>query len=116
LPKRAGSDDNANPAQIKGDIDRGRTGDKRPGFDPALAPVTTDAEAGGQPLTSEQVKTARQTQLEGETHEENTVSYNDAMREFDRTPPSDGWFVWKVAAAVVILIVVIAAVFVLSSF
>ncbi len=35
-----------NPAQVKGDINGGRTGDKRPGFDPAMARVSTDAEAG----------------------------------------------------------------------
>lgn len=42
-PRRAG----ANPAQLKGDIDSGRTGDKIGGFDPAAAPLGTDAEAGG---------------------------------------------------------------------
>ena len=39
-----------NPAQIRGDIQRGLTGDKRPGFDPAMAPLETDSEAGGVPL------------------------------------------------------------------
>lgn len=56
---------NSNPAQIRGDIQAGLTGDKRPGFDPALAPLETDAEAAGTPLSSEQVETARRTQREG---------------------------------------------------
>jgi hypothetical protein len=37
----------ANPAQLRGDIDEGKTGDKVPGFDPAAAPLGTDDEAGG---------------------------------------------------------------------
>ncbi|ESY66342.1 hypothetical protein X743_28380 [Mesorhizobium sp. LNHC252B00] len=35
------------PAQARGDIDAGREGDKTPGFDPATAPVETDAESAG---------------------------------------------------------------------
>jgi hypothetical protein len=37
----------ATTAQLKGDIDRGRTGDKVGGFDPGAAPLGTDEEAGG---------------------------------------------------------------------
>jgi hypothetical protein len=37
----------ATTAQLKNAIDSGRTGDKTPGFDPAAAPLGTDAEAGG---------------------------------------------------------------------
>lgn len=37
----------ANPAQIRGDIDAGRTGDKTPGLDPAAAPLGTDEESAG---------------------------------------------------------------------
>src|SRR5437763_5930776 len=37
----------ATAAQLKDAIDSGRTGDKTPGFDPAAAPLGTDAEAGG---------------------------------------------------------------------
>jgi hypothetical protein len=39
-----------NPAEVRGDIQRGVTGDKRAGFDPAVAPLETDAEAAGTPL------------------------------------------------------------------
>lgn len=34
-------------ARIRGSIQKGETGDKAPGFDPAAAPMETDAEAGG---------------------------------------------------------------------
>jgi hypothetical protein len=39
----------ATVAQIKHDIDTGRTGDKAGGFDPAASPLGTDEEAGGAP-------------------------------------------------------------------
>ena len=39
----------ATAAQIKDDIDSGRTGDKVAGFDPAASPLGTDEEAGGTP-------------------------------------------------------------------
>jgi hypothetical protein len=44
--------DNSGPATAtrrKAAIDRGLTGDKVPGFDPAAAPLGTDAEAAGAP-------------------------------------------------------------------
>ena len=48
-----------NTAQLKGDIDSGRTGDKVGGFDPGAAPLGTDAEAGGTPPTAQEVAMAR---------------------------------------------------------
>ncbi|HEX2560721.1 hypothetical protein [Phenylobacterium sp.] len=48
-----------NVAQLKDDIDSGRTGDKVGGFDPGAAPLGTDEEAGGASLTSEEVALAR---------------------------------------------------------
>ena len=46
-------------AQLKGDINSGRTGDKNEVFDPGLSPLGTDEEAGGSPLRPEQVDLAR---------------------------------------------------------
>lgn len=57
--------DGLNPAQVRRDIQAGLTGDKRPGFDPALVPLETDAEAAGTPLDVTMIETARRTQLEG---------------------------------------------------
>ena len=40
--------------RLRKEIDRGPTGDKAPGVDPAAAPLGTDAEAGGHPPTEEE--------------------------------------------------------------
>ena len=37
-------------SRLRTDIDRGRTGDKSPGLDPAVAPLGTDEEAAGTPV------------------------------------------------------------------
>lgn len=74
--------DTNNAAQIRGDIQRGVTGDKRPGFDPAAAPLETDSEAGGAPLSAEQTEMAlRQKRRDAAPGPE---SYGNAMR---RQPP-----------------------------
>ncbi|MBJ6125315.1 hypothetical protein [Microvirga splendida] len=54
-PMNAGS----TTAQLKGDIDSGRTGDKNEVFDPGLSPLGTDDEAGGNPMKPEQIDIAR---------------------------------------------------------
>jgi hypothetical protein len=46
-------------AQLKGDINSGRTGDKNEVFDPGLSPLGTDDEAAGTSPSSEQVDLAR---------------------------------------------------------
>jgi hypothetical protein len=48
-----------NAAQLRGDIDKGRTGDKAAGVDPAAAPMETDAEAGGAPPSAQEIEQAR---------------------------------------------------------
>jgi len=45
--------------QLRADIDRGRTGDKIAGPDPAAAPLGADEEAAGTPLRPEAVAAAR---------------------------------------------------------
>lgn len=47
-------------AQLRDDIDSGRTGDKIGFPDPAASPLGTDAEAGGNSATPEELKIARQ--------------------------------------------------------
>ncbi|MEZ0172342.1 hypothetical protein [Microvirga sp. TS319] len=54
-PRNAGS----TSAQLKGDIDSGRTGDKNDAFDPGLSPLGTDDEAAGTPPSPDQVDLAR---------------------------------------------------------
>jgi hypothetical protein len=46
-------------AQLRHDIDRGATGDKTPGVDPAAAPLGTDEEAGGAAPTPAEIAHAR---------------------------------------------------------
>lgn len=43
-----------NPAELRGAINRGETGDKRAMGDPAAAPLGTDEEAGGTPPSPQQ--------------------------------------------------------------
>jgi hypothetical protein len=49
----------ATTAQLRDDIDRGRTGSKICVADPAAAPLGTDEEAAGTPPTGEAVQQAR---------------------------------------------------------
>jgi hypothetical protein len=102
--------DDSNAAQVRGDIQRGRTGDKRSGFDPALAPMETDAEAGGTPLTPDQVEIARNTQLRG-VRDRSGPEYSTAMGYLPGLPsPPRAKPYWLVAAAAGAVLVSIAVV------
>ena len=52
-------DERPTSAQLKGDIESGRTGDKNPVRDPALAPLGTDDEAAGTPPSPARTALAR---------------------------------------------------------
>jgi hypothetical protein len=52
-------DERPTSAQLKADIESGRTGDKNPVRDPALAPLGTDDEAAGLPPTPARTMLAR---------------------------------------------------------
>jgi hypothetical protein len=52
--------DAPNAAMLRDDIDSGETGDKIGFPDPSAAPLGTDAEAGGNAATREEMKTARE--------------------------------------------------------
>lgn len=64
--KKSSASNPPNPAQTRDDIQAGLAGYKRPGFDPALVPLETDAKAAGTPMSAEQIGSARQTQRQGE--------------------------------------------------
>ncbi|WP_323717948.1 hypothetical protein [Paracoccus aminovorans] len=49
----------ANPLSLRDDIDAGRTGDKVGFPDPAAAPLGTDDEAAGTPISPEQLHLAQ---------------------------------------------------------
>ncbi|MFN7024245.1 MAG: hypothetical protein ACK4QP_06930 [Pseudorhizobium sp.] len=78
MPSRS-HDATPNPAQIRGDIQRGLTGDKRPGFDPATVPLETDAEAGGSPFTEEDIRAARETHRQ-QGSQQTSRNFDVAMR------------------------------------
>jgi hypothetical protein len=46
--------------QLRNEIDSGRTGEKTPGPDPAMAPLGTDDEAAGRPPSSASLELTRQ--------------------------------------------------------
>jgi hypothetical protein len=49
--------------RLRADIDAGRTGDKIPHSDPAAAPLGTDEEAAGTPISSAAVTMARRAEI-----------------------------------------------------
>lgn len=102
-----------NAAQIKGDINAGRTKDKRPGFDPAMAPVSTDAEAGGSPMSEAQVREARISEL-SEQHHGKDISYGDAMRPVEGQADRGHYGFVVVAGVVAVAAMIIAVVALLS--
>ena len=73
-----------NVSRLRADIDRGRTGDKTPGHDPAAAPLGTDDEAAGTPMPNdlaERVR-AREVRSDGEqlARQNATPSYEETLR------------------------------------
>lgn len=94
-------------AQIRGDIQKGLSGDKQTGFDPAAAPLETDAEAAGTPLSQEEIRISRDTQARNGNRFTSRGS-GTAMRPFSPAslPASRTWG-WAA-------LVTIAAVFALA--
>jgi hypothetical protein len=91
-------------SQVRGQIQAGETGDIRPGFDPAAAPMETDAEAGGQAITAEQARIAIQDNLH--LKPDIQENYAGAMRE-----PETGYRVPKISKfnpVAIVLVVMIA--------
>ncbi|ESY17727.1 hypothetical protein X750_24560 [Mesorhizobium sp. LNJC394B00] len=96
-----------NPAEDRGDIQSGVTEDKTPGFDPAAAPMETDAEAADTCAVPVPAAT-------GTPAFANQASFANAMRRPDdeRAPaPSKNGPV----LAIVALVVVAAVVFVVAA-
>lgn len=98
----------SNAAQVRGDIQRGLTGDKRHGFDPAIAPMETDAEAAGTPMTQEQTELARSGQIQGKP-DKTASEYSNAMRPPDadfRAPARHSMMSVIIAGCVVMIVVI----------
>lgn len=71
-----------NGSNIRGDIQQGISGDKKPGSDPATAPLETDSEAAGEPLGPDHVRIARQDQFHPDGRDWQG-SHAEAMRPFE---------------------------------
>jgi|SRR5690606_10094276 len=94
-------------AEVRGNIQKGYTGDKIPGFDPAAAPLETDAEAAG---TSEPLpgKEALNRGPSIGNADANASSHGNAMRPFDGERQARGSRTWLLIAALIIVLIVIA--------
>jgi hypothetical protein len=75
-------------AQLKGDIDAGRTGDKVAAPDPAMAPLGTDDEAAGTPPQPEAIALARRL---------------ESARPHEDDPPPGLGHAWILIAFIVVL-------------
>jgi hypothetical protein len=105
-----------NPAQVRGDIQAGLTGDKRPGFDPAMAPLETDAEAGGVSLSPAEIERARREQRAGRPIDTSGDSGTAMRPVFAGNRPQQGpfWlYFFGIALAATVGIGVLVAVYAL---
>lgn len=91
-------------AQLRGDIQSGDTADKRPGFDPALAPLETDSEAGGAGLDGQMADLGRAGQQSGAVRRPDP-SFASAMRPPERqTRRHAPRWVWPAAVAAAVTV------------
>ena len=93
------SADRDNVAQLKGDIDSGRTGDKIAFPDPGLSPLGTDDEAAGRPASAERVALARRQE-----------ALIGALAKKDDPSPQRGRYIPVLIMAVVVVIIAATAV------
>ncbi|MBZ9702749.1 MULTISPECIES: hypothetical protein [unclassified Mesorhizobium] len=101
---------NSTPAAARGEVQAGATRDKTPGFDPAVAPFETDAEAADtqNPVTEAGPQRSLRPKFE------NDASFANAMRPVENEPelqPRSNWPLMMIAAVVLIA----AAVFLAAS-
>ncbi|MGQ4272932.1 hypothetical protein [Terrihabitans sp. B22-R8] len=87
----------SHPEQLRADIDKGRTGDKIAGSDPAASPLGTDEEAAGTPPPSDAVSDSRANEIKGL-----------AQRPPEALPNSGLMHYWPwIAIGIVVLIAII---------
>ena len=79
-------------AELKSDIDRGRTGDKVAAEDPATVPLGTDDEAAGVTISPEMIQEVRARELEAGAQ---VRSSNHSTSDSERT----GAIAWLLIAA-----------------
>lgn len=104
-------DASPNSAQLRDDINSGRTGDKVAGFDPAAAPLGTDDEAGGTPPSAEQIAHAREVETRHAADGRKANASEPAMTPDGVVSRFPGGLIWTIGllALLVLAIVVVAA-------
>ncbi len=85
----------ATPAQLRHDIDSGRTGDKVPFPDPAAAPLGTDEEAAGTPVSGRAAAAARRAE---------TARRDEPPRPNSSTRSGRAWMVITLIVAAAVLV------------
>ena len=90
----------SNTDQLRHDIDRGRTGDKVPWPDPALAPLGTDDEAAGTPPSPRDVDRARHAERRGPEHP---------------SPDAGLGYAWVLVAFILVLLAGVIAWFIMTA-
>jgi hypothetical protein len=89
-------------AQLKDDINSGRTGDKIRAFDPAAAPLGTDEEAAGTPTPASAIEAERRMHAErNATRRLEPGSYAGNERRPLKSPQSY-WLAAAIAATLII--------------
>ncbi|HEY8573842.1 hypothetical protein [Phenylobacterium sp.] len=99
-------------AQLRDDIQSGRTGDKVAGFDPAAAPLGVDDEAGGVSPTPEQIALAREQETAGRPNSATTNAATPELQPNARAGGSRGMamgLILGVAAAAVLALILFTA-------
>lgn len=108
-------------AGLGDDLDRGRGRDKNPYPDPSAAPLGTDDEAAGTPISPEQLRMAREHELRKDATTDSAapaVLHGHETREFDsdatlqppRGPvnsgpgPSRPWMTYAVGAIIALVV------------
>jgi hypothetical protein len=93
------------PQQERAAIDAGRKGDKTPGFDPAVAPMETDAEAAGTHTRSTEDAGA-----DSSPRFRNAAAFDNAMRPKAGLPnPQQHGALWVIGAMVLVIAIIIGA-------
>lgn len=100
-----------NPDPLREAIDRGESGDKVAVTDPAAAPLGTDDEAAGTPLTQAQVAQSLEAEVgnrPSDTYSHASAPVTSATPGAEEKPAHGG--AWVVGALVLIAIILFAAV------
>lgn len=104
-------------AMARGDIQKGRTGDKKPGFDPATAPLETDAEAGNTDASAAAMPESATLPQRGAQAGAGAIAsgdaHADAMRPFHPGDPPKNSKAGLIVTMVVVVVLATVAIYLL---